>query len=263
LSATTTAAIVSPEHLQNTSATWHDIGNKQRRSGVLHGTRWELRNACTQSRQERRQHPKLLPGRWNTNQDKGIILGYCEKHNLKRAGARELRAIEAELHRRSNSHRKSCLSYIAGVLREAGTRVEYTEINNARIRSLTADHHELRAKGLLKLRDLDDALTSLQKIDALYRQYREVSDRIGTSLARELVSRAEGRAKSMAANRRLSKEKRREKQEIARWFKVWLEVPDLFFDWLEMRQGSQDFQKRFPHLNGRFRHSAGKRSFSV
>lgn len=178
-------------------------------------------------------------------------------------GAHELRAIEAELRRRSNNHNKTCVSYIAGVLRAAGTRVECTEHKNTFTHFTTEDHHELRAKGLLKVRDLNSALASLQKVDALYRGYREVSDRIGTSSARELIARGEQRAKSMAANPRLSPEKRREKQEIAQWFKVWLEVPDLFFDWLEMRLESEAFQTSFPQLNGRPGHHPGKRSFSV
>jgi len=40
-------------------------------------------------------------------------------------------------------------------------------------------------------------------------------------------------------------EKRAEKEEIMQWFKVWLETPDAFFDWLEVRKASADFQKRF------------------
>ncbi len=36
-----------------------------------------------------------------------------------------------------------------------------------------------------------------------------------------------------------------EKEEIMQWFKVWLETPDAFFDWLEVRKASADFQKRF------------------
>jgi hypothetical protein len=67
----------------------------------------------------------------------------------------------------------------------------------------------------------------------------------------------------LAANVRLGPEKRLEKQEIAQWFKVWLEVPDLFFDWLEMRQASREFQRRFPHFTGRSWHHTGKRSFSI
>ena len=176
---------------------------------------------------------------------------------------RELRAIEAELHRLSSTHNKSCLSYIAGVLREAGTPVEYTEPQNPINKPAAEDHHELRANGLLKLRDLNCALTSLQKIDALYRQYREISDRVGTSLVRELVAKSQQRARGMSANSRLGLGKRHEKQEIARWLKVWLEVPDLFYDWLEMRLNSREFQRLFPHFDGRSAHRARKRSFSI
>jgi hypothetical protein len=39
--------------------------------------------------------------------------------------------------------------------------------------------------------------------------------------------------------------KRAEKEEIMQWFKVWLDTPDLFFDWLEARKASPDFQRRF------------------
>lgn len=141
--------------------------------------------------------------------------------------------------------------------------MEYSDREEPTVEVSTLDHHDLHLKGLLQLRDLDSALTSLQRIDALYRQYREVSDRVGTSLARELVTKSEQRAESMAANVRLGPEKRSEKREIAKWFKVWLEVPDLFFDWLEMRQKSREFRRKFPHFNGGSWHHAGKRSFSI
>jgi hypothetical protein len=167
------------------------------------------------------------------------------------------------LRRRSHKTHKSCISYIASVLRAAGTPVEYEEHQDPLLQSANQDHHELREKGLLQVRDLDCALTSLQKVDALYRKYREVSDRVGTCMARELVAKSEERTLGMAANGRLGPEKRREKREIAQWFKVWLEVPDLFFDWLEMRQKSRDFQRMFPRFNGRARHHPGGRSFSI
>jgi len=51
----------------------------------------------------------------------------------------------------------------------------------------------------------------------------------------------------VANNPRISPEKRREKTEIARWFQVWLEVSDLFFDWLELRKQSEEFQRLFGH----------------
>ena len=36
-----------------------------------------------------------------------------------------------------------------------------------------------------------------------------------------------------------------EKAEIAEWFSVWLKQPEIFSDWLELRQRSKDFRERF------------------
>jgi hypothetical protein len=54
------------------------------------------------------------------------------------------------------------------------------------------------------------------------------------------------RAEGLAANPRVSLARRAEKREIAAWFRVWLESPDLFFDWLEVRKNSEEFQTTFP-----------------
>jgi hypothetical protein len=40
-------------------------------------------------------------------------------------------------------------------------------------------------------------------------------------------------------------QKRAEKQEILEWFRIWLETPETFFDWLDVRKRSPDFQSRF------------------
>ena len=34
---------------------------------------------------------------------------------------------------------------------------------------------------------------------------------------------------------------------MAAWFRIWLETPDAFFDWLDVRKQSPDFQSKFPH----------------
>ena len=60
-----------------------------------------------------------------------------------------------------------------------------------------------------------------------------------------LVKKGKLRARSLAANPRVQAQKRREKQEIASWFQVWLETPDLFADWLALRKSSDEFLELF------------------
>jgi hypothetical protein len=36
--------------------------------------------------------------------------------------------------------------------------------------------------------------------------------------------------------------KRKEKAEIARWFEIWLETPELFVDWLALRKKTEELR---------------------
>lgn len=108
--------------------------------------------------------------------------------------------------------------------------MECTDHEEPAFEASALDHYEVRKEGLLQLGDLDFALTSLQKIDALYR---------------------------------LGQEKHSDKVEIARWSTLWFEVPGPFYDYLEMRQKPMEFQRRNRNFNNKFGHHAGEPSFSI
>lgn len=169
------------------------------------------------------------------------ILDLCREKGLARVGEREIRALEAEMRRRAPEDGTS-LSYVASVLREAGIQVDYEDrFLDPRIEEPYAQ----RLDGALRFHDLESAEQSLRKLDGLYREYREASDRVGTTLVRSLVMKGKQRAASLGANPRVGAPKRQEKQEIARWFGVWLENADLFFDWLELRKQSEEYGRAF------------------
>jgi hypothetical protein len=158
-------------------------------------------------------------------------------------GAREIQAIQADLRRQLGAGHETSTSYIAEVLRQAGVRVE---LSGPYTRPQMAEPYASRLDGLLEFADLEKAESSLRKLDEVYREYQSASDRVGSNLVRSIVILGKQRARSMARNPRLSQEKRREKEEIAEWFKLWLELPSAFFDWLDLRQRSEEFQKMFP-----------------
>jgi len=43
----------------------------------------------------------------------------------------------------------------------------------------------------------------------------------------------------------LSAAQRREQAEIAQWFAVWLQTPDIFAEWVGLRKASAEFKKLF------------------
>jgi len=148
--------------------------------------------------------------------------------------------------RQLGAEAKASLSYIASVLGEAGTRVDLpARFDDRFVHRPMEEPYATRLKGVLEFRDLESAEAALRKLDALYREYGEATDRVGAELVRSLALKGKQRAASLGASPRVSPEKRREKQEIAAWFRVWLETPDLFFDWLELRKHSEEFQRMF------------------
>jgi len=172
-----------------------------------------------------------------------------------------LRAIEAELRRELGPNSKTSLSYIAGVLRAAGVRVELpARFDNRYLDPEMGEPYAGRLEGVLHFGDFAATEGAIRKLDAFYREYRSVADRRGTDLVRSLVVKGKQRAESLARNPRVSAEKRREKQEIAAWFRVWLEVPDLFFDWLEMRKQSEEFRATFAKNSDELQDSSSLRS---
>lgn len=173
---------------------------------------------------------------------KQIILDLCRDQGLKRAREQDLRRIQVGVRQLHANNGVTSLSYIASVLRESGIRVDYQDRFSS---PAMEEPYASRLKSQLQFRDLASAEHSLRTLYDIYSEYREASDREGTSLVRSMVIKGKERAASLGRDPRVSPQKRREKLEIAHWFHVWLETTDLFFDWLELRKESEDFRKGF------------------
>jgi hypothetical protein len=137
---------------------------------------------------------------------------------------------------------RTSLGYIASILREAGYDVQYEDQYSD---PLIPEPYADRLKGALEFRDLAGAEGSLLRLDAIYREYSSAEDHQGAAMVRALIRKGKLRARALAANPRVQASKRQEKQEIARWFEVWLETPDLFVDWLALRKSSDEFRRLF------------------
>ncbi len=173
---------------------------------------------------------------------KEIILEWARTARTRIAGAPEIRALQGELRQRLGPQTRTSPSYIANVLREAGIEVQYED---RYVDPALPSAYAERLAGILQFGDLAAAEAALRRLDEARRDYQRAGDRKGVELVRSLALKGKLRAQSLAANPRVRTEKRREKQEIADWFRVWLETPDLFADWLDLRKRSQEFQELF------------------
>ncbi|MGH9700863.1 MAG: hypothetical protein ACRD52_15585 [Candidatus Acidiferrales bacterium] len=135
---------------------------------------------------------------------------------------------------------KTSADSIVSVLEEAGLRVVWST------RSDTEGRYEEEFHDLLHFSTLEEAEMCLVRLDELLRKFLIEQEAAAAERVREVARLGRRRAEMIARNHKVDSLKRAEKEEVAHWFAIWLETPDAFFDWLEVRKASADFQKRFP-----------------
>ncbi|MBZ5495848.1 MAG: hypothetical protein LAP85_05555 [Acidobacteriia bacterium] len=95
--------------------------------------------------------------------------------------------------------------------------------------------------GILSFGTLAETEETLARLENLRQRFLAASDKKGVGCCRRLGALGRQRAEMIARNRRVKPEKRAEKAEAALWFRIWLETPELFGDWLALRKKTEDF----------------------
>jgi hypothetical protein len=105
---------------------------------------------------------------------------------------------------------------------------------------------------LLHFKTLEDAEVSIMRLDELMRKFQAHGEPAAAGRVLNIARLGKRRAEMIARNHKVEPFKRAEKEEIANWFRIWLETPDVFFDWLDVRKQSAEFQAKFPPEAGEY-----------
>src|SRR6185295_12489086 len=97
---------------------------------------------------------------------------------------------------------------------------------------------------------LETAETSIRRLDELYRKFQRTDDRRGKRFARELAIKVKRQATHLAQQENLDIQRRAEQAEIVQWLTVWLQTPDLFDQWLELRKAAPEYKRTFADQPG-------------
>jgi len=170
---------------------------------------------------------------------KEIILEIARDLSVPRFTPAEVEQIRRQLMARLGTSGKTSPDYIAGVLASAGMRLVWST------KADTEGQYEEEFQDLLHFASLEDAEMCIVRLDELFRKFKEDGEHSAAERVLEIARLGRRRSEMIARNHKVDPEKRAEKEEIMQWFKVWLETPDAFFDWLEVRKTSPGFQKRF------------------
>jgi hypothetical protein len=136
---------------------------------------------------------------------------------------------------------KTGTDYVADVLKDAGLKVSLSQLEEVE------DQFEEEFEDLLHFKTLGDAEVSLMRLDELWRRFQAHGEKAAAGRVLDVARLGKRRAEMIARNHKVEAHKREEKEEIANWFRIWLETPDAFFDWLDVRKKSLEFHSKFPH----------------
>ncbi len=170
---------------------------------------------------------------------KELILDAARRLGASRFTAAEIEQLRRRIIADHGTEAKTGADYIADVLKAAGWKVVQSQQEEVE------EQFEEEFEELLHFRTLEDAEVCLTRLDELMRRFRAHKEPTAVERVLEIARLGKRRAEMIARNTKVTPAKRAEKTEISNWFRVWLEAPDAFFDWLDVRKKSPEYAERF------------------
>src|SRR5229473_4494215 len=173
---------------------------------------------------------------------KALILETAREINVQKWTPAEIDQLRRRLLAEHGEAGKTGSDYIADVLKDAGHKVLLS------LQEEAEEKYEEEFEDLLHFKTLEDAEVSIMRLDELMRKFRAHGEHAAVQRVLNVARLGKRRAEMIARNPKVEPQKRREKVEIANWFRIWLETPDAFFDWLDVRKQSPEFRTKFPQV---------------
>jgi ssDNA-binding replication factor A large subunit len=178
------------------------------------------------------------------NQDlktkKALILETAREINAQNWTPAEIDQLRRRLLAEHGEAGKTGSDYIADVLKDAGHKVLLS------LQEEAEEKYEEEFEDLLHFKTLEDAEVSIMRLDELMRKFSAHGENAAVHRVLEVARLGKRRAEMISRSHKVEPHKREEKLEIANWFRIWLETPDAFFDWLDVRKQSPEFRAKFP-----------------
>lgn len=170
-----------------------------------------------------------------------LIIEVWEALDCESVGAHELEQIQKVVGERLNEGAVDSPASIARILADEGAVLRHPEVLDWDTRWRERNLSELIAADDLNFSGLSEAAESIRKLDALRRHLDQENDVQKLARLRELASRIKEEQLLLAQSRVVAERERLEAGEMVQWLTVWLQTPDLFDNWLNLRMSSPEF----------------------
>ena len=182
---------------------------------------------------------------WQAKTKTDLAIEVWEKLDCEDVGAAEIEAIEEVLRDQYGKQAVDSPMRIARLLADEGAALRHAEIMELYLARVSNRPYEAAFRNVLDISDLRSTLVSIRNLESLRRKYLEANDREGSRLVRETAINAKQQAVETSERPHVDANTRQINAEIAEWLRIWLQTPDVFENWIELRQRSQEFIEKF------------------
>lgn len=182
---------------------------------------------------------------WDSRNKQDLIIEVWEKLDCESVGGAEIEAIESAVEGRFGKAAIDSPMTIARLLADEGAELRHSEIMELHLKRAEDRPYDAALRNILKLDDLTSANASIRELENVRRKYASENDKDGLRLARQEAIDAKTMLTGRMADPRSSEAERLVAAELSEWLTHWLQTPQLFADWVEIRQRSASYAERF------------------
>lgn len=185
---------------------------------------------------------------WNARTKIDLIIEVWEKLDCENVGSAEIEAIETVVADRYGNAAVDSPMVIARLLADEGSDLRHSEIMRLYLERSAERPYDAALRNVLRISSLRSTLGSIRELENLRQKYRADCDKEGLRLVKETAISGKKSALERAQKFGADATKRMEDLEIAEWLTIWLQTPDVFEHWVDLRQRSGEFIDKFGHL---------------
>lgn len=183
---------------------------------------------------------------WKSRAKDDLIIEVWEHLDCESVGAKEILAIGEAVRERFGDGAVDNPMIIARLLTDEGAELRHSEVMDLWVKYEHSDPYDAIFRGVLKTATLKQALQTIRDLENFRKKFMADEDKTALRRLREIGLRGKNEAVEAAEkNIILTEVQKKEKIEIAGWFKLWLETPDFFENWIALRKRSPEFVRDF------------------
>lgn len=182
---------------------------------------------------------------WKARTKTDLIIEVWEKLDCESIGEDEIGAIETAVRAEYGEKAVDSPMVTARLLADEGAELRHDELMKLHVKSYLDSPYAPMFRNIFNVSGFSQTLSSINSIENLRKKFANDSDKEGLRLIKEKTIEIKTQALATSMDQNISARVRAENAEIAEWLALWLQSPEVFENWVKLRQNSLDFKKKF------------------